>query len=39
MGLFESVFGRAKTGFDCKKHSFRAEKDGGYEYVPPSNLF
>ena len=24
---------------DCNKHSFRAEKDGGYEHVPPSSLF
>ena len=32
---YRSVFGHAKTGFN----SFRAEKDGGYEHVPPSNLF
>ena len=24
---------------DCNKHSFCAEKDGGYEHVPLSGLF
>ena len=34
-----SLFGCAKTGFHCYKHSFRAEEDDAYECVDCSNLF
>ena len=37
--LYRSVFGRWKTGFHYNKHSFCAEKDGGYKHVSFSNLF
>ena len=37
---YHSVFGSVKIGFHYdKKHSFRTDKDGGYEHVPSSNLF